>query len=52
VFVEYGVIDILGGHFPLLNGRGDPDVLGGIRRLGEGTILCIHGGERGGMASS
>jgi hypothetical protein len=44
VFLEYGFIDIL-------DRRGDADVLSGIRRLREGSILSIHGGERGGMAS-
>ena len=43
-FFEYGFIDIL-------DRRGDTDILRGIGGLREGSILCIHGGERGGMAS-
>jgi hypothetical protein len=39
------------GFVNILDRRGDAKVLSGVRRLGEGSILGIHGGEGGGMAS-
>jgi len=51
VSIEYGVVDIIDGNFPFLDGGWDTDVLSDIGRLGEGTILAIHGGGGGGSAS-
>jgi len=51
--VEYGVINLLRGHFPFFDGRWDvDDVLSDIRRLGEGTILAVRGRKGGGTAES